>query len=80
MHCLISISETKEATAKQRFYSINLITNDYRSSMYVSTFDATMWIYYHGETLSDKEADNNRSVWERRENRGIELQLRWINI
>lgn len=51
---------------------MNLNMNDYRSSTYMHNFDAIMWIYYHDET-SDKEADNKRSVWKRRENRGIEL-------
>lgn len=65
-------SKAKEATAERRFYSMNLSMNDYRSSTYMHNFDATMWIYYHDET-SDKEADNKRSVWKRRENKGIEL-------
>ena len=70
---LILICPASGAVVERGFSLMNLIMNELRSSMKVSTLDATMRINYKNSELLESEVDEIIEVWQRWGNRRIEL-------
>ena len=70
---LIMVCPASGAVVERGFSLMNLVMNELRSSMKISTLDATMRINYQDTNLTDAEVEAIIRVWQRRGNRRIEL-------
>ena len=70
---LILICPSSGAVVERGFSLMNLVMNELRSSMNISTLDATMHLNYQKTELSDIEISEIINVWKKRGNRRIEL-------
>ena len=69
---LIQVCPANGAVVERGFALTNFVMNGLKSSMNISTLDATMWVTYVNE-ITDDVVDKITDIWKKRGNRQTEL-------